>query len=121
MLFYTLVTVILVKRVSSGKPNFLVMMVDDVGYNDVSWNNPNMVTPHMDTLAQDGVILDTFYSQPRCSPSRAALLTGKYPYKMGIQRGNISPFRPSGMSTQFTTLPQLLKDQGYTTHLIGQN
>ena len=119
MFFSFLVTFMHTVRLACSKPNFLVIIVDDVGYNDVSWNNRDMVTPHLDQLALDGVILDTFYSQPRCSPSRAALMTGKYPYKMGIQRGNISPFRPSGLSTQFTTLPQLLKDQGYSTHLVG--
>ena len=47
-------------------------MADDFGYNDVSWNNPEMITPELETLARGGVVLDTFYSQPRCSPSRAS-------------------------------------------------
>ena len=52
------------------QPNFLVIEVDDFGYNDVSWNNPAMITPELARLAGTGVILDTFYSAPRCSPSR---------------------------------------------------
>ena len=52
------------------QPNFLVIEVDDFGYNDVSWNNPAMITPALGRLAKAGVILDTFYSAPRCSPSR---------------------------------------------------
>ena len=52
------------------QPNFLVIEVDDFGYNDVSWNNPAMITPALAGLAEAGVILDTFYSAPRCSPSR---------------------------------------------------
>ena len=102
------------------RPNFLYILVDDFGYSDVSWNNPSMKTPVLDHLARDGVILDQFYSQPRCSPSRAALLTGLYPYKMSIQRGNISPFRPSGLATVFPTIPELLKQKGYSSHLVGK-
>ena len=52
------------------QPNFLVIEVDDFGYNDVSWNNPAMITPELERLAREGVILDTFYTAPRCSPSR---------------------------------------------------
>ena len=52
------------------QPNFLVIEVDDFGYNDVSWNNPAMITPELERLAKEGVILDTFYTAPRCSPSR---------------------------------------------------
>ena len=101
-------------------PNFLVIVLDDVGYNDVSWNNPEMSTPHLHQLAEAGAVLDTFYSAPRCSPSRSALLTGLYPYKTGMQRGNISPYRPYGLPTRFKLLPEYLKDQGYSTHLIGK-
>ena len=106
--------------IATKSPNILVLVADDFGYNDVSWNNPEMFTPELEKLARDGVILDTFYSQPRCSPSRASLLTGLYPFRMGIQRGNVSPFRPSGLSTQFKLLPQILKTKGYSTHLIGK-
>ena len=100
-------------------PNFLVIMMENVGYNDVSWNNPEMITPHLHQLAETGVILDKFYSAPRCSPSRSALLTGLYPYKTGMQRGNISPYRPYGLPTQFKLLPEYLKVNGYSSHLIG--
>ena len=100
-------------------PNFLLVVGDDVGYNDVSWNNPAMKTPVLDSLRKEGVTLDSFYSQPRCSPSRASLLTGLYPYKMGIQRGNISPFRPSGLARSLTLLPEMLAERGYSSHLVG--
>ena len=51
--------------------------------------------------------------------SRAALLTGLYPYKLGIQRGNVSPFRPYGLASRFKLLPEMLKERGYSTHLVG--
>ena len=100
-------------------PNFLLLVGDDVGYNDVSWHNSMMVTPHLESLRSEGVSLESFYSQPRCSPSRASLLTGLYPYRLGIQRGNISPFRPVGLTTTATLLPQRLAGLGYSSHLVG--
>ena len=100
-------------------PNFLLLVGDDVGYNDVSWHNPAMSTPHLEALRREGVTLESFYSQPRCSPSRAALLTGLYPYRLGIQRGNISPFRPAGLASSASLLPQMLAGLGYTSHLVG--
>ena len=56
-----------------------------LGINDVSWNNPLADTPFLDTLATNGVILDNTYTLPSCTPSRAAILTGVYPFKMGLQ------------------------------------
>ena len=90
------------------------------GYNDVSWTNPSIHTPVLENLARDGVILSQFYTQPKCSPSRSALMTGRYPYKISTQRGSIGPFRPTGLATVFPTLPELLKRQGYSTHLVGK-
>ena len=52
---------------------------------------------------------------------RAALLTGLYPYKLGIQRGNVSPFRPYGLAARFKLLPEMLRERGYSTHLVGRN
>ena len=78
-----------------------------------------MSSPHLDSLRREGVSLESFYSQPRCSPSRASLLTGLYPYRLGIQRGNISPFRPVGLTTTVSILPERLAKLGYTSHLVG--
>jgi len=102
------------------KPNILYILADDMGYADVSWNNPDMQTPVMERLARSGVILDQFYTQPKCSPSRAALMTGLYPYKTSMQRGSIGPFRPTGLPTSLPTLPGLLRQEGYSTHLVGK-
>ena len=88
------------------KPNILYVLMDDLGFGDVSWNNPDMVTPNMERLGRRGVILDQFYTQPKCSPSRAALLTGLFPYKTSMQRGSIGSFRPTGLPTVLPTLPQ---------------
>ena len=55
-----------------------------IGYNDVSWHNGDIITPHLETLADSGIKLNQFYAQPTCSPSRAALLTGLYPIHNGF-------------------------------------
>ena len=102
------------------KPNILYILADDMGFGDVSWNNPDIKTPVLERLAREGVILDQFYTQPKCSPSRAALMTGLYPYKTSMQRGSIGPFRPTGLPTILPTLPQLLREEGYSTHLVGE-
>ena len=86
---------------SGEKPNFVFILADDIGkqrfsynsldvtlfpgVNDVSWNNPSAPTPNLQHLAEDGIILDTAYTLPVCTPSRAALMTGIYPYKFGFQ------------------------------------
>ena len=67
-------------------PNVLLILADDLGVNDVSWNNPTVSqTPTLGRLARAGQILDSAYTLPVCSPSRAALLTGIYPFKYGFQ------------------------------------
>ena len=71
-------------RVSLHKPHIVFFLVDDLGWNDVGYHNPDMYTPTIDKLARQGVKLEHHYSQPFCTPSRAALLSGKYPV-----RGNV--------------------------------
>ena len=78
------------------QPNILFILADDLGYSDVSWNNAQMKTPVLQDLSASGIILDQFYAQPKCSPSRAALMTGKYPFRTSMQRGSIGDFRPTG-------------------------
>ena len=58
------------------KPNIVLILADDLGFNDVPWHNPTIIAPHLNELARQGVILEQNYVQPKCAPSRAALLTG---------------------------------------------
>lgn len=90
------------------------------GWNDVSWHNPNVITPNLAALAQDGVILDQSYVQPVCTPTRAAILTGRYPFTIGLQYDVIRPMEARGVTLKAKMLPELLKDVGYTTHAIGK-
>ena len=90
------------------------------GINDVSWNNDySKSTPNLQKLADNGVILDNAYSLPVCTPSRAALMTGRYPFKLGLQRG-FGKQTPEGIPLNNQLLPQYFKNQGYRTHALGK-
>jgi arylsulfatase A-like enzyme len=60
-----------------SKPNIVVFIADDLGFNDVSWHNSQVLMPNLEKLAKSGIILEQHYSQPSCTPSRGALLTGR--------------------------------------------
>ena len=67
------------------------------GWNDVSWHNQKIHSPSLQQLAEEGILLDQYYVQPTCSPSRAAFMTGQYPYRLGRQHMYIKPLMPTGL------------------------
>ena len=97
-------------------PNILLIVADDLGYNDVSWHNHDIRSPNLENLAKTGVLLEQSYVLPVCSPTRAALLTGLYPIHTGRQHSVISPEEPRGLFTNLTTLPSVLKQLGEQTN-----
>lgn len=105
---------------SSQKPHIILIVADDLGWNDVGWHNRDMLTPNLDHLANNGVILNQSYVQPICSPSRSALMTGFYPYHIGTQNRVFMKMTPAGLPKRFKLLPEKLKDLGYNTHLVGK-
>ena len=118
-----LVTLLLHLSVSSGsvkRPNVIFVLADDLGWGDVSWNNPDMPTSTMERLAAEGLRLDQSYAQQVCTPSRAALLTGRYPFHIGRQKRALKPLQPTGLALNVTTLPSELKKLGYRTHMVGK-
>lgn len=106
--------------VSSVKPNFLFILSDDHGFSDVSWKNNKVKTPFMDKLRKTGMTIDGAYSQPTCTPSRVALLTGKYPWKIGFGGAVVQEKAPGGIRPDEVLLPQYLRDLGYETHGFGK-
>ena len=82
--------------------------------------DPSETPPAPQSLARTGVKLTQSYVSPKCSPSRAALLTGLYPWRLGMQRGAIERFQPDGLNTSITLLPEYLQQAGYSTHLVRQ-
>lgn len=121
-----LFTLISIDSLAQKKPNVLVILTDDQGYMDLgSYGATDLKTPHIDRLAETGVRLTQFYAAaPVCSPSRAALLTGKYNFNAGLF-GNVAPPHhdpegKSGLPTSEITMAELFKSNGYRTGLIGK-
>lgn len=106
-------------KTEKTKPNIIVIIADDLGWNDVGYNGSEIKTPIIDNLAKNGVQLNRFYVSPTCSPTRAALLTGRPASRMGIL-APISDKSELKLPDSIPTLPQLLKKNGYQTALIGK-
>ena len=77
-------------------------------------------TPHLDALAGSGVKLEAFYGQPVCTPARAALMTGRYPMRHGLQTLVIVPSHPYGLPIDERTLPQALREVSDVTAMVGK-
>ncbi len=101
-----------------GPPNVVVIVTDDQGWGDVGFHNPAVYSPRMDALAASGVRFTQHYVMPQCTPTRVALMTGRYPSRFGpqAQQANNAPAFPLGTPT----LATLLKAAGYSTHLVGK-
>jgi arylsulfatase B len=106
---------------ATSQPNIVYIMADDLGWKDVGFNGcADIETPNLDKLAGEGVKFKQFYSQPICTPSRAALMTGRYPFRYGLQTVVIPSVARYGLDAEEWLLPQALKKAGYTTALIGK-
>ena len=105
-------------------PSFVFILMDDTGFNDIGYQQTNRTvpirTPRIDALASEGVKLSNYYVQPICTPTRAALMTGRYPFRYGVTGYTIDARAPWGIPTNETFLPQFFKDAGYTTAVYGK-
>lgn len=106
---------------AENKPNIVYIVADDLGWKDVGFNGATDIkTPNIDKLAAAGARLEQFYAQPMCTPTRAALLTGRYPCRYGLQTIVIPSVSTYGLATDEWLLPQALKEAGYQTAIIGK-
>ncbi|XP_077994401.1 arylsulfatase I-like [Glandiceps talaboti] len=102
-------------------PHVILIVIDDWGWDDVSFHGSDQIpTPNIDQLAHSGVILNNYYVQPLCSPTRAALMTGRYPIHLGLQHEVIWSSQAAGLRLNETIMPQYLQRLGYTTHMVGK-
>ena len=100
-------------QVPAKKPNIIIILADDLGWGDVGYHGSNIKTPHIDQLAKEGIELNRFYVAAVCSPTRAGLLTGRYPDRMGLRTTVIPPWSDFGVDTNEVFLPQMLAQAGY--------
>jgi arylsulfatase A-like enzyme len=105
---------------AAEKPNIVYILADDLGWRDVGFHGSDIKTPNLDQLAAGGAVFDQLYAQPMCTPSRAALMTGRYPHRYGLQTIVIPSAGTYGLATDEWLLPQALHEAGYRTAIVGK-
>jgi len=108
------------RAADAPRPHILYILADDLGFADVGFHGSDIRTPNLDRLAAEGAELAQFYTQPLCTPTRAALMTGRYPLRYGLQVGVIPSGAGYGLDTDEFLLPQALNAVGYRTALVGK-
>jgi arylsulfatase A-like enzyme len=102
------------------KPSIVYIVADDLGWKDVGFHGSDIKTPHIDTLASTGVRCEQFYVQSMCTPTRACVMTGRYPFRYGLQTAVIPSSHTYGLPTDEWLLSQALREAGYKTAIIGK-
>jgi len=102
------------KKELKNRPNIIVIMADDLGYSDLGCYGGEIKTPNLDSLAKGGIRFTQFYNAARCCPTRASLLTGKYPHQVGLNKNGQS------LSKNAATIAEVLKKNGYRTGMTGK-
>ena len=95
-------------------------LADDLGNADLGYRGSDIKTPNIDKLAMNGVRMEAYYGQQLCSPARAALMTGRYPMRLGLQTAVIFPSHKYGIPLKERTMPEALKAAGYHTMMVGK-
>src|SRR5687767_5755627 len=122
-LFFALL-VALESAFAAAKPNIVILFADDLGYGDLGcYGSPTIATPNLDRMAAEGLRFTDFYSAAEvCTPSRAALLTGRYPLRSGMcgHRRVLFPNSKGGLPAKEITIAEALREKGYATAHIGK-
>ena len=103
-----------------SRPNIVIIVADDLGWADVGFRGSKIETPSLDKLAAEGMVLDRFYTAPICSPTRAALMTGRDPIRLGVAYSVILPWDSGGVHGVEHFMPQSFQSAGYQTALMGK-
>ncbi len=109
-------------KLTAAQPNIIVIFADDLGYGDLTcFGHPTLATPGLDQMASEGQKWTNFYAgAPICSPSRASLLTGRYPTRTGTSGGVFFEWSANGMDPSEVTIAEMLKSVGYKTGMVGK-
>jgi arylsulfatase A-like enzyme len=103
-----------------ARPNIVVVVADDLGYADPGYRGSGIETPAIDRLAREGIELSRFYVAPICSPTRAALMTGRDPIRLGVAFGVLLPWDSGGVHTDEHFMPESFRAAGYQTAIFGK-
>ena len=106
--------------IANERPNIVIILADDLGWADVGYHGSDIETPNIDRIAKEGVKLNRFYATPFCSPTRAALMTGRDPLKLGVAYSVLMPWENGGVSLDEHFLPQSFQSAGYNTAMVGK-
>jgi arylsulfatase A-like enzyme len=105
------------------KPNIIYILTDDIGHGELGVQGGGAArgapTPNLDRMAHEGTMLNSFYSEPSCTPTRVALMTGRHPARTGLT-DVIFPGNPSGLSPEEVTVAEVLSEAGYATAMFGK-
>jgi arylsulfatase A-like enzyme len=104
----------------ADKPNVIIFVADDLGYADTGYRGSKIETPSLDRLAAEGVDIQRFYTAPMCSPTRAALMTGRNPNRLGVAYSVFLPWSSGGIHTSETFMSESFQAAGYQTAIIGK-
>jgi arylsulfatase A-like enzyme len=116
MLLWTLAS----SAFAAPRPNVVIFLADDLGWADVGYHGGQIDTPAIDRLAREGVRMERFYSAPICSPTRAALLSGRDPLKQGIAYDQIHPWYNAGLAPDEYLISDAFRAAGYQTGIVGK-
>ncbi len=114
------ITAALASDQDTQRPNVLIILADDMGWNDVSFHGGPIPTPNIDRLAEEGMSLDRFYTNPKCTPTRAALLIGRDPLKLGLTYATVYPWSGFGVAASEHFIGETFRAQGYETAIVGK-
>jgi arylsulfatase A-like enzyme len=120
LLLLTFVFLVGSAEAKAPRPHVVFLLADDLGWGDVGFHGGEIATPQIDALAREGARLEQLYAQPLCTPTRAALLTGRYPTRYGLQRGVVRPWARYGLPLDERLLSQALAEVGYATAITGK-
>ncbi|MGB0907982.1 MAG: arylsulfatase B [Maricaulaceae bacterium] len=101
-------------------PNVVILLADDLGHADVGYRGSDIQTPSIDRLAKEGMRLERFYATPFCSPTRAALMTGRDPIKLGVAHAVLMAWDNGGVSLDEHFMPESFQEAGYQTAMVGK-
>ena len=115
-----LASMVLERPADAPPPNIVILLADDLGWGDVGYHGSDIQTPSIDRLAEEGMMLERFYSNPICTPTRSALMTGRDPIRLGLAHAVLLPWQDGGVSLDERFMPEDYQDAGYDTAMIGK-